>query len=79
MLTFQRRKVLKKGFQKNDNEISVTYQDLALKSHQQHFRSEEVAVEHFLKNIDSQNVIAPNSVRVEIEKRKNKLINEFLS
>ena len=59
--------------------VSVTYQDLALKRHQQHFRSEEIAVEHFLKNIDSQNVIAPNSVKVEIEKRKNKLIAEFLS
>lgn len=72
-------KSLKERFSKNDNEISVTYQDLALKRHQQHFRSEEIAVEHFLKNIDSQNVIAPNSVRVEIEKRKNKLIAEFLS
>ena len=72
-------KSLKERFSKNDNEISVTYQDLALKRHQQLFRSEEIAVEHFLKNIDSQNVIAPNSVRVEIEKRKNKLIAEFLS
>jgi hypothetical protein len=79
IVNFPEEKSLKERFSNNDNKISVTYQDLALKRHQQHFRSEEIAVEHFLKNIDSQNVIAPNSVRVEIEKRKNKLIAEFLS
>ena len=30
------------------------------------------------KNIDTENIISPNSVKVEIEKRKTILINELM-
>ena len=55
--------------------VLVTYTDNFSSEFNLSFRSEEIAIEHFIKNIDSQNVIAPNSIKVEIEKRKKNLIN----
>ena len=70
---------LKKNFTSTDNFIKVTYIDEFSNTLVKSFRSLEIAVEYFLRNIDSQNVITPNSVKVEIEEKKNKLINELIS
>ena len=68
---------LKANFSSTEDTIEVKYVDKFSNTLSKSFRSLEIAVEHFLKNIDSQNVIAPNSVKVEIENKKNQLINEL--
>lgn len=70
-------RILKENFSSIEHTIEVKYVDKFSKTLSKSFRSLEIAVEHFLKNIDSQNVIAPNSVKVEIENKKNQLINEL--
>lgn len=67
--------ISKSTFIKKVHSVMVTYTDNVSIEFKLSFRSEEIAIEHFIKNIDSQNVIAPNSIKVEIEKRKNNLIN----
>lgn len=68
---------LKNNFSKKDNAILVNYIDDSFNKFEKSFRSEEIAIEHFLTNIDTQNVITPNFVKVEIENRKNTLISEL--
>ena len=70
-------RILKENFSSIEHTIEVKYVDKFSNTLSKSFRSLEIAVEHFLKNIDSQNVIAPNSVKVEIENKKNQLINEL--
>ena len=58
-----------------DKNIEVSFLDRYDNKFVKDFRSEEIAVEYFLKNINNQNIITPNSVKVEIEKRLDKLIS----
>lgn len=67
----------KSTFNQTEDEVVVTYTDILKNKFEQRFRSEEIAIEHFIKNIDTQNVISPNSIKVEIAMRKNNLINEL--
>lgn len=67
----------KSNFNQTEDEVVVTYTDILKNKFEQRFRSEEIAIEHFIKNIDTQNVISPKSIKVEIAMRKNNLINEL--
>ena len=55
----------------------ITFLDRSGNKSTKKFRSQQIAVEYFLKNIDNQKIITPNSVKVEVEKRIDKLINEL--
>tara|TARA_Y100000389_G_scaffold121993_1_gene119411 strand:+ start:1227 stop:2045 length:819 start_codon:yes stop_codon:yes gene_type:complete len=68
---------LKTTFQDMENSLEVIFTDSVNKEEKLQFRSEPIALEYFIKNIDTLNIITPHSVKVEVENRKNKLIKEL--
>jgi hypothetical protein len=67
----------KKTHSTTDKSTEITFLDRSGNKSIKKFRSQQIAVEYFLKNIDNQKIITPNSVKVEVEKRIDKLIKEL--
>ena len=67
----------KKTHSTTDKSTEITFLDRSGNKSIKKFRSQQIAVEYFLKNIDNQKIITPNSVKVEVEKRIDKLISEL--
>ena len=78
IINLSEEKNLKSSFSNMENSVEVIFSDSFSTQQKKQFRSENIAIEHFIKNIDTENIISPNSVKVEIEKRKTILINELM-
>ena len=72
IINLSEEKHLKSSFSNMENSVEAIFSDSFSTQQKKQFRSENIAIEHFIKNIDTENIISPNSVKVEIEKYRNR-------